>query len=159
MFSHLVKNKYFKGNLRLCRLNRKLGFQSWPSRAILIRVLFKGKWIFTVSPLSLPHVPNTLFKRTQGQNAALFRVFFASGETASESHEADIVIQGLECQPKHFHMFPKGGRGEKKPVRKTGKASVKWDEKWQFTSPATINTLMAFFAGPLTVIMPVVKSV
>lgn len=25
----------------------------------------------------------------------------------SESHEADILIQELKCQPKHFHMFSK----------------------------------------------------
>lgn len=64
-----------------------------------------GKWIITVGPRSHAHVLNTILKQIQGQNAPSFQVFSASGETVSESHEADIVIQGLECQPKQFHMF------------------------------------------------------
>lgn len=41
---------------------------------------FLGKWIFTVSPLSLTHVPNTLLRELEDKTLLFFRSFRPLGK-------------------------------------------------------------------------------
>ena len=133
---------------------KKENFSSTTTQVAILRKPFSQFTSITSSQLLSDCMSLDLTFQLEG--FLTLRPHHLSQWTTSESHEADIAIRGLECQPKHFHMF---STARKTRWDQIGKASVKWDEKWQFTSPATINTLMAIFAGPLTVIMPVVKSV